>query len=367
MDIVKYKTNIDYLINNGVVEVRGEGDQESVFIVEWTEESSEESGEKTISETNIQTEIQMAQKEDGNTEIRIEDVGILYERLISNLKSEINFLKNQFLAKDTFFQDEITFLRRQLSEVLSKKVDTSAYLSTSTIAVNADEPPVNGDLVNSKPEESAIRSDSKKANTKEKSNTETNVNSNASDNIERQRRETEKKNESASRTIRTEYNGKKDQNKSQKIMILGDSMIKNIKGWEISKKLQNANVYVRHFSGAKVRCMKDYLKPSLRENPDHFVLHVGTNDLDSDRSLDLIEKSIVDVASSLKTDKCDVTISNIIIQNDCFMAKANEVNKSLTELCFERNFLLIDHSKTLKLQLLNGSKLHLNRRGTPML
>ena len=159
-----------------------------------------------------------------NTEIMLGNVGILYEGLISNLKSEINFLKNQLLAKDTFFQDEITFLRRQLSEALAKKVDTSAYLSTSTIAVNGDEPPVNGDLVNSKPEESAICSDSKKTNTKEKSNTETNVNSNASNNIERQKRETGNKNESPSRAIQTEHNGKKDRNKSQKIVILGDSM-----------------------------------------------------------------------------------------------------------------------------------------------
>ena len=29
--IVKYKTNVDDLINNGVLEVRGEGDQELVF------------------------------------------------------------------------------------------------------------------------------------------------------------------------------------------------------------------------------------------------------------------------------------------------------------------------------------------------
>ena len=81
-------------------------------------------------------------------------------------------------------------------------------------------------------------------------------------------------------------------------MILGNSKIKKIRGWKISKKLQNGNVYLRHFSGAKVPCMKDYLKPPLRENPDHFVLHVGTNDLDSDGSPDLIAKSIVDVASS---------------------------------------------------------------------
>ena len=125
-------------------------------------------------------------------------------------------------------------------------------------------------------------------------------------------------------------------------------MIRNIKEWEISKKLQNTNVYVTHFSGAKAHCMKDYLKPFSRENSDHFVLHGGTNDLDSDWSPDLIAKSIVDFASSLKTGKLDVTISSIITQNDRFMAKANEVNKCLTEVCFERNFLLIDHSKTLK-------------------
>ena len=94
--------------------------------------------------------------------------------------------------------------------------------------------------------------------------------------------------------------------------------------------------------------MRDYLKSFLRENPDHFVLHVGTNDLDFDQLPDLIAKSIVDVASSLKTDKHDVTISNIITRNDCFMAKANKVNKYLTKLCFERKFLLIDHSKNLK-------------------
>ena len=105
LDIVEYKTNIDYLINNGIVEVRGEGDLESVFIVKRIEQSSEESGEKTISETNMQAEIQVAQKEDGNTEIRLRNVGILYERLISILKAEINFLKNQLLAKDTFFAD----------------------------------------------------------------------------------------------------------------------------------------------------------------------------------------------------------------------------------------------------------------------
>ena len=50
LDIVKHKTNINYLIDKGVVEVNGEGKQVSVSIAERTEESSKDSGEKTIPE-----------------------------------------------------------------------------------------------------------------------------------------------------------------------------------------------------------------------------------------------------------------------------------------------------------------------------
>ena len=55
-------------------------------------------------------------------------------------------------------------------------------------------------------------------------------------------------------------------------------MVKHINGWEISKRLQSGcKVYVKQFSGTRTKCMKDYMKPSLRGNPDHFILHVGTN------------------------------------------------------------------------------------------
>ena len=122
-------------------------------------------------------------------------------------------------------------------------------------------------------------------------------------------------------------------------------MIKNLKGWEMSKKLKNANVYVRHFAGAKVRCMKDYIKTALREKPNHIVLHAGTNDLVSDQPPDLIAKSIVDVASSMKNENHGVIVSNIITPADHLKVKANEVNDYLSKLCVERNIYLIDHSK----------------------
>ena len=94
---------------------------------------------------------------------------------------------------------------------------------------------------------------------------------------------------------------------------------------------------------------------------------MGTNDLVSDRPPDLIAKSIVNVASSMKNENHDVSVPNIITRADHFKEKANEVNDYLSKHCMERNIYLIDHSKTMKNQHLNGSKLHLNRRGAPIL
>ena len=73
-------------------------------------------------------------------------------------------------------------------------------------------------------------------------------------------------------------------------------------------------------------------------NPDHFVLYVDTNDLDSDRSPDLIAKSIVDAVSSLiKSHKHDVTISNIT-QNGRFISKLSKVNTYMLDwILFRKN------------------------------
>ena len=162
-------------------------------------------------------------------------------------------------------------------------------------------------------------------------------------------------------------NVNKSDTAEKNVVILGDSIVKHVNGWEIAKKLPNCKVYAKSFSSAKVRCMKDYLKPSLRQNPDHVVLHVGTNDLDSDKDPELIAKSIADLASTVKKDTCEVTISNIVVRNDKFKKKAEEVNAHLAVLCVQRNILLIDHAKTIKPQHLNKSKLHLNVKSSKIL
>ena len=144
-------------------------------------------------------------------------------------------------------------------------------------------------------------------------------------------------------------------------------MIKLVNGFDTSKKLKNCKVYVKRFSGSKARCMKDHMKPSMREKPNHTILNVGINDLNSERPSDLIAKPIVNLAITLKNNSQNVSISNIIMRNDNFNEKAMEVNGYLKQLCIEKNIFLIDHTKTIHSRNINRSKLYLSKSGSIIL
>ena len=76
------------------------------------------------------------------------------------------------------------------------------------------------------------------------------------------------------------------------------------------------------------------------KNLDHFILHVGINDLNSERSPELTAKSIADLLASLKNkNHDDVRISNITVRTDNqeLREKALTVNKELSEICRERS------------------------------
>ena len=50
--------------------------------------------------------------------------------------------------------------------------------------------------------------------------------------------------------------------------------------------------------------------------PDHFLLHVDANDLNTERSPELIAKSVLDLTTRLKGDSRDISVSNIIALTD---------------------------------------------------
>ena len=57
------------------------------------------------------------------------------------------------------------------------------------------------------------------------------------------------------------------------------------------------------FSGAKISCMTDHVKATLRDiNPDHIVLHASTNDLRTENTASKIAKATIAQETSLKND-----------------------------------------------------------------
>ena len=94
-------------------------------------------------------------------------------------------------------------------------------------------------------------------------------------------------------------------------------MTKLLNAWEVSKRIQsNCKIYVKTFSGATVSCMEDYMKSFLRNPHDHFILHVGTNDLSSEKSSMEIAESIKNLACLLKNEIHDISVSTIILRTD---------------------------------------------------
>ena len=102
------------------------------------------------------------------------------------------------------------------------------------------------------------------------------------------------------------------------------------------------------FSGAKVSCMTDHVKPTLQDiNPDHIILYEGTNDLRLENTASQIAKATIDLATSLKNDDNTVTVSGIVPSLDDLNNKANEVNRRLVLMCKERNISYRSHDESI--------------------
>ena len=124
--------------------------------------------------------------------------------------------------------------------------------------------------------------------------------------------------------------GHRNQNLKETEFILGDSMMKKLNGFLLTRKLS----HTQPFSSAKVRCMHDHVKPTVRHiNPDHIILYYGANHLSSDRTASQIARSIIQVAFSLKSQDNKISIFLIVPRNENLNNKGNEVNSRLIHMC----------------------------------
>ena len=119
------------------------------------------------------------------------------------------------------------------------------------------------------------------------------------------------------------------------------------------------HVVVKHFSGAKTDDMKHYVKPT-QEQPAQIIVHIGTNDLSSNKNSDEIADEIVNFAKSIKTDENNIVISSIVPRKDRLNNKAKEGNVHLREKCEANNLSLIEHHNINPYRHINAKGLHRN-------
>ena len=95
-------------------------------------------------------------------------------------------------------------------------------------------------------------------------------------------------------------------------------MVKKIDGYLLTSSINHRYIVkVRPFLSTKTIDMVDYIKPTQRDfNPDVYLLHVGTNDLSSNKSPEQISLDILNLANSLKLDNNTVIVSSIVPRDD---------------------------------------------------
>ena len=150
--------------------------------------------------------------------------------------------------------------------------------------------------------------------------------------------------------------------------ILGDSMVKDIKGFKMAKATGNEEqVYVKSFSRANIKDMNSHVVPALNRALQKIILHCGMNDLSSEQTPAEIANSIVELAAEIKDEDNEIFVSRLVRRNDKFNSKAIEVNKFSNRKCSLQNIPFIDNSNIDERCHLNGSGLHLSYGGTCIL
>ena len=140
------------------------------------------------------------------------------------------------------------------------------------------------------------------------------------------------------------------------VLVIGDSMVKNIDGKELKRAAKKATV-CHSYSGARVGQIKEKIEF------EEIILHVGTNDLIHEQPENVANEmeALINVVKG-KTEK--IAVSSVIKRYDNKVRASNisKYNYLIHELCMKYKITFINND-CIDLQLLNRSNLHLNKNG----
>ena len=153
---------------------------------------------------------------------------------------------------------------------------------------------------------------------------------------------------------------------NRKVTVIGDSMITGVrkkKNRLIDNDQPNTKIYVKDHPGATVDDINSHIIPPLKRNSDLIIMHVGTNDLVSEKTPSEISNEIIELAKCTKHGSKEVVVSGIIPRRDKLNSKATEVNKLLQKGCQDHRVSFIDNSDFNRYKMLDARGLHLNDYG----
>lgn len=157
-------------------------------------------------------------------------------------------------------------------------------------------------------------------------------------------------------------------NYNKPIVIIGDSIIKNIDPRRLSKKPVRKFTYPGKTAD---QISEEVTSINVSGDPAHVIVHAGTNNLSADSAQRCAEK-IVNLAKSclvlkLKFPNSRRAVSALTHREDLDLsAKLHDANENLKSLSESNNFTFIDNS-IIDNSCLDNSKLHLNSKGSSLL
>ena len=160
-------------------------------------------------------------------------------------------------------------------------------------------------------------------------------------------------------------------NPKKRVVILGDSMVKGIHGWKLSKARNAPSVSVKSFHGSTIEDMESYAVPTVRAQPDEIILHVGTNDLLQHSTSQHVAESIVNLADNIDQNSggSKIAISSLVKRLDKphLNNKLSEINSILRKFARNRGWFYVSHDNIGQATQFNHSGPHLSRSGNSQL
>ena len=106
-------------------------------------------------------------------------------------------------------------------------------------------------------------------------------------------------------------------------MVVGDSIVKKVKGWELSTK--DDLFVVSSFPGTKMDYMESYINTTLKNKLERIIIHCRTNDLKNNTPQSIAD-NILSLAKSNQKETNIVLVSSILPRKDHLDKKGKEVN-----------------------------------------